>query len=113
MIQSDSENETCLNRGMATPNFKPTLNQVLVEPITQDEYKGRIHIPDAFKQRPTLGRIAALGTARKDKNGNRVPWDFSVGEKAVFNQYQGTEVIIEEKKYLIMPAESVIGIIPE
>lgn len=98
---------------MTQPNFKPTLNQVLVEPITQDEYKGRIQIPDAFKQRPTLGRIAALGTARKDKNGKTVPWDFAVGEKAVFNQYQVTEIVIEEKKYLIMPAEAVIGIIPE
>ncbi|CZE48675.1 co-chaperone GroES [Campylobacter geochelonis] len=82
--------------------FQPLGKRVLVE--REEETKttaSGIIIPDnASKEKPSSGKIVAVGKECED---------VEVGDTVVFAKYAGSEVSIDEKKYLILNLEDVLG----
>ena len=93
-------------------NVKPLADRVLVEPEEKREKrKGSIVIPDTAKERPQVGKVIAVGAGRLDENGTRIPPELKSGDRVLFEKYSGTEVDIDDKKYLIMRESDIIAII--
>ena len=91
--------------------IQPLGPRVLVEPIEEKEQiKGGIFIPDAAKEKPTEGKVIAIGKKRDD-NGKEIAFDVAVGDTVLMPKYGGTEVKIGDKAYQIVREEDLLGIV--
>lgn len=94
--------------------IKPLGDRVIVEPLEQKEVKkGGIIIPDTAKEKPQEGKVIAVGPGKIDDNGKKIPMDVKVGDKVLYGKYSGTEIKIDDKEYLIMHQDDILGIIEE
>lgn len=92
-------------------NIQPLGARVLVEPIEEKEQiKGGIVIPDAAKEKPTEGKVIAIGKKRDD-DGKEIPFDVAVGDTVLMPKYGGTEVKFDDKTYQIVREEDLLGIV--
>ncbi len=91
--------------------IKPLHDHILVERIEEEVKKGGIIIPDTAKEKPQQGKVIEVGDGRRDDKGNRIPLDVKKGDIILFGKYAGSEVKIEDKEYLIIREDDVLGII--
>ena len=97
---------------MSNVKIKPLGDRVIVSPIEPKEVvKGGIIIPDSAKKKPMEGKVVAVGPGALNKAGERLPMDVKAGDKVLYGKYAGTEVKIEDEKYLIMHQEDILGIL--
>ncbi len=94
--------------------IRPLADRVVVERIEEEEVKkGGIIIPDTAKEKPQKGKVIAVGPGRKTEDGKVIPVDVKEGDVVIFSKYAGTEVEIDDKKYLIMREDEILGVIEE
>ena len=87
-------------------------DRVLVERIDEDEKTaGGIIIPDTAKEKPSEGKVVAVGSGTKAEDGSVTPLDVKSGDKILFGKWSGTEVTVDGKELLIMKESDVLGII--
>lgn len=92
-------------------NIKPLHDHILVERIEEEVRKGGIIIPDTAKEKPQQAKVIAVGDGRRDEKGNRIALDVKKGDIILFGKYAGSEVKIDDKEYLIIREDDVLGII--
>ena len=92
--------------------FKPLHDRVLVRRLgEEDKTAGGIIIPDTAQEKPSEGKIVAVGPGTRDKDGNLVPSELKVGDTILFGKWSGTEARIDGEELLIMQESDVMGII--
>ena len=91
--------------------IKPLYDHILVERMEEEVKKGGIIIPDTAKEKPQQGKVIAVGSGRRDDKGNRMALEVKKGDTILFGKYAGTEVKIEEKDYLIIREDDILGIV--
>jgi|TARA_B100000795_G_scaffold193354_1_gene147681 chaperonin GroES len=92
--------------------FRPLHDRVLVERIDEDEKTaGGIIIPDTAKEKPSEGKVVAVGTGTKADDGSITALDVKSGDKILFGKWSGTEVTVSGKELLIMKESDILGII--
>ncbi len=92
--------------------FRPLHDRVLVERIDEDEKTaGGIIIPDTAKEKPSEGKVVAVGSGTKAEDGSVTPLDVKSGDKILFGKWSGTEVTVDGKELLIMKESDVLGVI--
>jgi len=92
--------------------IQPLGDRVLVEPLEEGEVnKGGIIIPDTAKEKPTTGKVIAVGTGKLDDDGKKIPFNVKKGDKVLMPKYGGTEVKLDDKTYQIMREEDILGVI--
>jgi chaperonin GroES len=88
----------------------PLADRVLVKPLNEAEKKkGSIIIPDTAKEKPQQGSVIAVGDGRLDERGKRVPLEVKKGDKVLLGRYSGTEIDIEDEKYLILREDDILA----
>lgn len=95
-----------------TPNIRPLSDRIVVEPKEMEtKTAGGIFIPDtADKDKPMQGTVVAIGNG-KYIDGKMQPLQVKVGDKILFGKYAGTNFKLQEKDYLVMREEDVMGVI--
>ena len=97
---------------MSKPNITPLGDRVLVQSVEEDEQvKGGIIIPDSAKEKPQEAKIIALGTGKKDDDGNEVPFQVKVGDVVLVSKYGGTEVKFDDEVYQLLREDDILGIL--
>lgn len=92
--------------------IRPLQDRILVKRLAEEEKtKGGIIIPDTAKEKPAEGRVEAAGNGKLGDDGKRIPLEVKKGDRILFGKYSGTEVKIEDKEYLIMREDDVLGVI--
>lgn len=82
--------------------IKPLGTRVIVKTIEKvTERSSGLIIPENAAEKPQEGEVMAVGTGK----------DVKVGDRVLYGKYSGTEIKIEEKSYLIMHEEDVMGIL--
>jgi len=98
--------------GEMTLKLKPLGDRLMVEPIEQDEITASgIYVPETAKEKPQEGVVVAAGPGRKDEDGERIAMDVAEGDKVLYAKYAGTEVKLEDKKYLILKESDILAIL--
>ena len=93
-------------------NLKPLGDRLMVEPIEQEELTpSGIMLPETAKEKPMQGKVLAIGPGARQEDGARIAMDVSQGDTVLYAQYAGTEVKIENKKYLILKEADVLAIV--
>ena len=92
--------------------IKPLQDRVLVERLEDEEKSpGGIIIPDSAKEKPSRGKVIAVGKGKVGDDGKVRPLDVKAGDKILFGKYAGSEIKIEGKEMLIMREDDILGII--
>jgi chaperonin GroES len=92
--------------------IKPLGEKILVKPAEVKEVKkGGIIIPDTAKEKPQEGEVVAVGRGKKTEDGKIIALEVKVGDKVLYGKYSGTEVKFDDKEYLIMSHDDILGII--
>lgn len=87
--------------------LKTVLNKVIVEPVeAETKTASGIIIPDSAKEKPQKGIIIATGEGRSDE-----PMEVKTGDTVLFGKYSGTEVHIDDKKYLVMNQSDILVVL--
>ena len=91
--------------------IKPLSDHLLVKRAeAKDTVKGGIIIPDSAKEKPQEAIVKAVGPGKLEE-GKRLAMEVKIGDRVLINKYGGTEVTIEDEKYLIIREDDVIAII--
>ena len=92
--------------------LRPLADRLVVEPTEQQDITASgIYVPDTAKEKPQEGKVMAAGPGRRDEDGERVPMDVAEGDKVLYAKYAGTEVKLDDKKYLIIKESDVLAIL--
>lgn len=92
--------------------IRPLHDRVLVRRIEEDEKtKGGIIIPDTAKEKPSEGKVLAVGPGSRGEDGKIQPLDVKKGNRILFGKWAGTEVRVEGEDLMIMKESDIMGII--
>ena len=92
--------------------FRPLGPRIVVERVElEQKTAGGIIIPDTVKEKPTQGRVVAVGPGHRQDDGTIVPLEVKEGDLVLFAKWGGTEVKIGDTEYLIMKDEDILGIV--
>lgn len=86
-------------------NFQPLANRVLVE--REEEVTttaSGIIIPDNAKEKPLEGKVLAVGPDAIEEGINE-------GDTVVFGKYSGSEITLDNKEYLILTSDDILGLL--
>ena len=92
--------------------IRPLHDRVIVKRLEEDRSSpGGIVIPDTAAEKPTRGKIVAVGKGKILENGQVRPCDVKVGDSILFGKYNGTEVKVEGEELLVMREADVMAVI--
>ena len=88
-------------------NIKPLADRVLIAPAKAEEKTvGGIIIPDTAKEKPLQGEVLAVGNGTKDEE-----MVLKKGDTVLYGKYSGTEIELDNEKYLIMRQSDVLAVL--
>lgn len=91
-------------------NIKPLYDRVLIEPIQEEKTQGGIIIPDTAKDKPSKGKVVAVGAGYRLDDGTIKPLSVKVGDIVVYSKWGGSEVKIHDKDLTIMKESDILAI---
>ncbi len=92
--------------------IKPLGDRLIVDREEEEQTSaGGIVIPDNAREKPSRGRVRAVGPGRVLDNGRRCPPDVREGDLVLFGKYGGTEVKLDGEKLLVLREEDVMAVI--
>jgi chaperonin GroES len=92
--------------------IRPLQDRILVKRVDEESTtKGGIIIPDTAKEKPSEGRVVAVGKGKVSDDGKLHPLDVKKGDRILFSKYAGTEVQVEGDEHIIIREDDVLGIL--
>jgi chaperonin GroES len=92
--------------------FRPLHDRVVVERVAEDtKTAGGIIIPDTATEKPSEGKVIAVGPGTRNDDGSYAKLDVKKGDRVLFGKWGGTEVKIDGKDLLIMKESDIMGVI--
>lgn len=87
--------------------IKPLADRVLILPApAETKTVAGIIIPDSAKEKPLRGTVVAVGNGTKDE-----PMILKEKDIVLYGKYSGTELELDNEKYLIMRQADVLAVI--
>ncbi|MCS7032891.1 MAG: co-chaperone GroES [Phycisphaerae bacterium] len=92
--------------------LKPLADRVVVRQTEAEEKtKSGLILPDAAKEKPTKGKVIAVGPGKLDDKGKRTEVAVRVGDMVCYGKYSGTEVEIDGEKFVILRESDLLGVL--
>jgi chaperonin GroES len=93
-------------------NIRPLHDRVIVKRETENRKSpGGIVIPDTASEKPTFGKVIAVGQGKLLENGQLRAVDVKVGDRILFGKYSGTEVKVDNEELVVMREEDVMAVV--
>ena len=91
---------------------KPLRENVLVKRVEEEnKTAGGIILPDTAKEKPSEGKIIAIGEGRVTTDGGVMPMSVKVGDTVLFSKWTGTEIKVDGEPHLIIKEGDILAII--
>ena len=92
--------------------FRPLHDRVVIEAIeAETKTSGGIIIPDNAKEKPSQGKVLAVGPGARDDAGKVQKLEVKNGDTVLYGKWSGTEVKIDGEDLLIMKEADIMGVI--
>jgi chaperonin GroES len=92
--------------------IRPLHDRVIVKRLEEERTSpGGIVIPDSAAEKPSQGKVIAIGKGKILEDGSVRALDVKVGDKILFGKYSGTEVKVDGDDLLVMREEDIMAII--
>ena len=91
--------------------IKPLLDKVVLEEIEAEEKTSSgILLPNSAQEKPSYAKVVAVGEGGI-VDGYEVKMLVKPNDKVLYSKYAGTEVKLEEKKYIIVKQADILAIL--
>jgi chaperonin GroES len=91
---------------------KPLRENVLIKRVEEENRTaGGIILPDTVKEKPSEGKIVAIGEGRVTQDGRVLPMSVKVGDVVLFSKWTGTEIKVNGEPHLIIKEGDILAII--
>lgn len=92
-------------------NLKPLADRVVVKQVNAEEKtKGGIILSSAAQEKPEVYEILVVGPGGL-VDGNEVKMEVKAGDKVIYSKYAGTEVKLEDEKFIIVKQSDILAVI--
>ena len=92
--------------------LKPLQDRVIVKQSEAEEKtKSGILLPDTAKEKPTKGKVIAVGPGKLDDKGKPMEIGLRVGDTVYYGKYSGSDVEINGEKFVILRESDVLGVL--
>ena len=82
--------------------IRPINGRVVVKPSqAKDKTSGGIYLPDTAKEKLQEGEVVAVA--------NDATEEVAVGDRVIYKEFSGTEVEIEDEKYLLLTEDDLLA----
>ena len=85
---------------------KVVLKQLVAEEMT----KSGIVLPGQAKEKPQQAEVIAVGPGGV-VDGKEITMQVKVGDKVIYSKYSGTEVELDNEKYVIVKQNDILAVI--
>ena len=91
--------------------MKPLGDRIVLKQVeTEEKTKSGIILPDSAKEKSQEALVVAVGPG-KAVDGKLTPMQVKEGDKVIYSEYAGTEVELDDKKYIIVGQDDIIAIV--
>jgi chaperonin GroES len=91
---------------------KPLRENVLIKRVEEENRTaGGIILPDTAKEKPSEGKVIAVGEGRVTPDGRVLPMNIKVGDVVLFSKWTGTEIKIDGEPHLIVKEGDILAIV--
>ena len=92
--------------------FRPLHDRVLVRRVGEEEKTaGGIIIPDTAQEKPSEGKIVAVGSGVRAEDGSIRKLDVKAGDRVLFGKFGGTDVKVDGEDLIILRESDILGIV--
>ena len=92
--------------------LRPLQDRVIVKQSEAEEKTASgIVLPDTAKEKPTKGKVLAVGPGKLDDNGKRMELNLKNGDTVFYGKYSGTDVEIDGEKLVILRESDILGVL--
>lgn len=92
--------------------LRPLHDHVIVEPaFGSTKTKGGILLPDMAQEKPLEGKVIAVGSGNRGKDGKVTKLAVKAGDRVVYGKWSATEIAVGEKEYLVLKESDILGVI--
>lgn len=90
----------------------PLADRVVVRQTEAEEKTpSGIVLPDSAKEKPTKGKVVAVGPGKLDEKGKRHEVGVRVNDVVFYGKYSGTEVEVDGTKFVILRESDLLGVL--
>lgn len=92
-------------------NIKPLFDRVVLLPLeNESETKGGIFLPKAAQENSQIAKVVAVGSG-ENFDGKNIGMQVKVDDKVLYGKYSGSEVIIDDVKYVVIRQTDILAIL--
>jgi len=92
--------------------IRPLHDRVIVKRLeSETKTAGGILIPDNAAEKPSKGKVIAVGPGKRSDDGKIHALDVKVGDVVLFGKYSGNEIKEGADEYVVMREEDIMGVI--
>ena len=92
--------------------LRPLQDRVIVKQSEAEEKtKSGIVLPDTAKEKPTKGKVIAVGPGKLDDKGKPMELGVRVGDTVYYGKYSGTDIEVDGQKFVILRESDVLGVL--
>lgn len=92
--------------------LRPLADRVIVKPSeAETKTPTGILLPDTAKEKPTRGKVVAVGPGKLDDKGKPMEIALRTGDHVIYGKYSGTEVEVDGEKFVILRESDILGVV--
>lgn len=92
--------------------LRPLADRVIVKQSQAEEKtKTGIVLPDTAKEKPTQGKVVAVGPGKLDEKGKPMEIGLRPGDTVYYGKWSGTDVEVEGDKFVILKESDILGVL--
>lgn len=90
--------------------IKPLDDRIVVTRTEAEEKTaGGILLPENAKEKPTQGKVLAVGPGKLLDDGSRAKPDVATGDIILFGKYSGTEITVDGVEVIILRESDILA----
>ena len=92
--------------------LRPLSDRVIVKQSEAEEKTASgIVLPDTAKEKPTKGKVVAVGPGKRDDKGRPMEIGLRVNDVIFYGKYSGTDVEVNGDKFVILRESDILGVL--
>lgn len=93
--------------------FEPLRGMVLIRRLDPEKKIGAIYVPETVQDRPSIGRVAAIGPGHIRDNGTTRQMTVKPGDVVMFEKFSGFDIELGGMEFVVIDEDAIFGRIPQ
>jgi chaperonin GroES len=91
---------------------KPLEDRVLVKPLEPEtKTSAGIYLPESAKEKPTQGKVVAVGPGKFNDDGERCALEVKKGDIVIYGKYSGTEIEVDGTDHVMLRESELLCVV--